>query len=103
MLNSFTKFKQQMSNILIIKHGSLGDIVQISGALKDIRETHKDKEIFILKTLYHNIWILVDMPLVHNQYLFDSADFMNIAKALVYTYCQFQNSILCSFFHLLLV
>ena len=27
-----------MSNILIIKHGSLGDIVQISGVLKDIRE-----------------------------------------------------------------
>ena len=27
-----------MSNILIIKHGSLGDIVQISGVLNDIRE-----------------------------------------------------------------
>ena len=40
-----------MSNILIIKHGSLGDIVQISGVLKDIRETHKDKKIFILTTL----------------------------------------------------
>ena len=39
-----------MSNILIIKHGSLGDIVQISGALKDIRETHKNKKIFILTT-----------------------------------------------------
>ena len=40
-----------MSNILIIKHGSLGDIVQISGALKDIRETHSDKKILILTTL----------------------------------------------------
>ena len=40
-----------MSNILIIKHGSLGDIVQISGVLKDIRETHNDKKIFILTTL----------------------------------------------------
>ena len=40
-----------MSNILIIKHGSLGDIVQISGALKDIRESHKDDKIFILTTL----------------------------------------------------
>ena len=40
-----------MSNILIIKHGSLGDIVQISGVLKDIRETYKDKKIFILTTL----------------------------------------------------
>ena len=40
-----------MSNILIIKHGSLGDIAQISGVLKDIRETHKDKKIFILTRL----------------------------------------------------
>ena len=35
-----------MSNILIIKHGSLGDIVQISGVLRDIREFHSDKKIF---------------------------------------------------------
>ena len=40
-----------MSNILIIKHGSLGDIVQISGVLRDIRETHIDKKIFILTTI----------------------------------------------------
>ena len=39
-----------MSNILIIKHGSLGDIVQISGVLKDIRENHKSEKIFILTT-----------------------------------------------------
>ena len=39
-----------MSNILIIKHGSLGDIVQISGVLKDIREAHRDNKIFILTT-----------------------------------------------------
>ena len=40
-----------MSNILVIKHGSLGDIVQISGALRDIRENYNDKKIFILTTL----------------------------------------------------
>ena len=40
-----------MSNILIIKHGSLGDIVQISGVLKDIREAHNNDKIFILTTL----------------------------------------------------
>jgi len=39
-----------MSNILIIKHGSLGDIVQISGVLKDIRENHPEDQIFILTT-----------------------------------------------------
>ena len=40
-----------MSNILIIKHGSLGDIVQISGILRDIKETFTNKKIFILTTL----------------------------------------------------
>ena len=40
-----------MSNIVIIKHGSLGDIVQISGVLHDIKEENKDKKIFILTTI----------------------------------------------------
>ena len=40
-----------MSNILIIKHGSLGDIVQISGVLRDIREFHKSDKIFALTTV----------------------------------------------------
>lgn len=39
-----------MSNILIIKLGSLGDVVQISGALRDIREHHKNAKITILTT-----------------------------------------------------
>ena len=39
-----------MSNILIIKHGSLGDIAQISGVFRDIRETHNKEKIFILTT-----------------------------------------------------
>ena len=40
-----------MSNILIIKHGSLGDIAQISGVIRDIREAYSDKKIFFLTTL----------------------------------------------------
>ena len=28
-----------MSNILIIKHGSLGDLIQANGAMKDIKES----------------------------------------------------------------
>jgi ADP-heptose:LPS heptosyltransferase len=39
-----------MSNILIIKLGSLGDVVQISGVLKDIREHYKNEKITILTT-----------------------------------------------------
>src|SRR5210317_1555820 len=40
-----------MSNILVIKHGSLGDIVQISGALKDIRNHFQNNKIHILTTM----------------------------------------------------
>ena len=39
-----------MSNILIIKHGSLGDIAQISGAIQDIKENHPNDKVFILTT-----------------------------------------------------
>ena len=39
-----------MSNILIIKHGSLGDIAQASGAIQDIFENHKNDEIYLLTT-----------------------------------------------------
>ena len=39
-----------MSNILIIKHGSLGDIAQASGAIQDIYENHKDDQIYLLTT-----------------------------------------------------
>ena len=39
-----------MSNILIIKHGSLGDIAQASGAIQDISENHKNDIIHLLTT-----------------------------------------------------
>tara|TARA_B100001057_G_scaffold493784_1_gene589009 strand:+ start:695 stop:1636 length:942 start_codon:yes stop_codon:yes gene_type:complete len=39
-----------MSNILIIKHGSLGDIAQASGAIQDIYENFKNDEIYLLTT-----------------------------------------------------
>ena len=39
-----------MSNILIIKHGSLGDIAQISGAIQDISENHNNDQIYLLTT-----------------------------------------------------
>ena len=39
-----------MSNILIIKHGSLGDITQACGAIQDIFENHTDDKIYILTT-----------------------------------------------------
>jgi ADP-heptose:LPS heptosyltransferase len=54
-----------MSNILIIKHGSLGDIVQISGVLKDIREKHNNDNIFILTT-YPYVALMSKCPFVDN-------------------------------------
>ena len=39
-----------MSNILIIKHGSLGDIAQASGAIQDISENHKNDNLHLLTT-----------------------------------------------------
>ena len=46
-----------MSNILIIKHGSLGDIAQASGAIQDIYESHKNDQIYLLTTkLYFDLF-----------------------------------------------
>ena len=39
-----------MSNILIIKHGSLGDIAQASGAIQDISDNHNNDKLYILTT-----------------------------------------------------
>ena len=39
-----------MSNILIIKHGSLGDIAQACGAIQDILENHIKDEVYLLTT-----------------------------------------------------
>ena len=39
-----------MSNILIIKHGSLGDIAQASGAIQDISDNHKNDQLYLLTT-----------------------------------------------------
>tara|TARA_B100001123_G_scaffold231553_1_gene260162 strand:- start:1060 stop:1995 length:936 start_codon:yes stop_codon:yes gene_type:complete len=39
-----------MSNILIIKHGSLGDIAQACGAIQDIFENHRNNKIYLLTT-----------------------------------------------------
>ena len=39
-----------MSNILIIKHGSLGDIAQACCAIQDIFENHNNDKIYLLTT-----------------------------------------------------
>lgn len=39
-----------MRRILIIKHGAFGDVIQSEGAIRDIRENHKDDDIAVLTT-----------------------------------------------------
>ena len=39
-----------MKKILVIKHGSLGDITQACGAIQDISENHSDDKIYLLTT-----------------------------------------------------
>jgi len=54
-----------MSNILIIKHGSLGDIAQASGAIQDISENHSEDQIHLLTTKPY-FQLFKKNPLVHN-------------------------------------
>ena len=37
-----------MSNILIIKHGSLGDLIQANGAIRDIKKFYENRKVFLL-------------------------------------------------------
>ncbi len=46
-----------MSNILIIKHGSLGDIIQANGAIKDIKNFYKNRKVFLLTTQPYAIFM----------------------------------------------
>ncbi len=46
-----------MSNILIIKHGSLGDLIQANGAIKDIKEFYPNRKVFLLTTQPYSIFM----------------------------------------------
>ena len=46
-----------MSNILIIKHGSLGDLIQANGAIKDIKNFYKNRKVFLLTTQPYAIFM----------------------------------------------
>ena len=46
-----------MSNILIIKHGSLGDLIQANGAIKDIKNFYKNRKVFLLTAESYSIFM----------------------------------------------
>ena len=54
-----------MSNILIIKHGSLGDIAQASGAIQDISENYKNHQIYVLTTKPY-LGLFKKNPFIHD-------------------------------------
>ena len=43
-----------MSNILIIKHGSLGDLIQANGAIEDIKKSNPKSHIVLLTSSYYS-------------------------------------------------
>ena len=55
-----------MSNILIIKHGSLGDIAQACGAIQDISENHPEQDQIHILTTKPYFELFKKNPLVHN-------------------------------------
>ena len=46
-----------MSNILIIKHGSLGDLIQANGAMKDIKKFYPNRKVFLLTAQPYSIFM----------------------------------------------
>ncbi len=46
-----------MSNILIIKHGSLGDLIQANGAIKDIKKFYHNRKVFLLTSQSYAIFM----------------------------------------------
>ncbi len=46
-----------MSNILIIKHGSLGDLIQANGAIKDIKKFYQNRKVFLLTSSPYAIFM----------------------------------------------
>ena len=46
-----------MSNILVIKHGSLGDLIQANGAIKDIKKFYQNRKVFLLTSQPYAIFM----------------------------------------------
>ena len=46
-----------MTNILIIKHGSLGDLIQANGAIKDIKEHYPNRKVILLTSKHYSLFM----------------------------------------------
>lgn len=76
-----------MRNILVIKHGSLGDIVQITGALKDIKESFSECNVVLLTSpvyqeLMNRCPYIDDIILDDRKFRWNPFYFINLRKRL---------------------
>ncbi len=46
-----------MSNILIIKHGSLGDLIQANGAMEDIKKSNLNSKVLLLTSVNYSLFM----------------------------------------------
>ena len=68
---------KKTKNILIIKHGALGDLIQADGIFKSIRHHHKNANIFLL-TSQKFIDLMSMCPYVDDQLIDNRPSFFNI-------------------------
>ena len=96
-----------MSNILIIKHGSLGDIAQACGAIQDISENHKGDQIYLLTTKpYFDLFkknphisnVILDKRLSRLNLIYLYSLMKNIKKYNFYKVYDLQNSSRTAFY-----
>ena len=96
-----------MSNILIIKHGSLGDIAQACGAIQDISDNHKEDEIHLLTTKpYFDLFkknphisnVILDKRLSRLNLIYLYSLMKNIKKYNFYKVFDLQNSSRTAFY-----
>ena len=96
-----------MSNILIIKHVSLGDIAQACGAIQDISENHKDDEVHLLTTKpYFDLFkknphifnVILDKRLPRFNLIYLYSLMKNIKKYKFYKVYDLQNSSRTAFY-----
>ena len=64
-------------NILIIKHGALGDLIQADGIIKSIRYEHKNAKLVLL-TSKKFINLMSMCPYIDNQLVDNRSSFLNI-------------------------
>lgn len=68
-------------NILIIKHGALGDLIQADGIIKSIRREHKNEKLVLL-TSKKFINLMSMCPYIDDQLIDNRSSFFNILSLL---------------------